>query len=64
MCEVCHYLLGTCKAEYHAAEAFNMEPEEVLDRIVECGEIECCEGCNWWFEVCELDEDNLCADCR
>ena len=23
-----------------------------------------CEGCNWWYETGELDDDQRCGDCR
>ncbi len=29
-------------------------------------EIFCCETCQWWYEICEMheDEDQVCEDCH
>lgn len=44
------------------AEAHGLEDNE-LEELAEEGEIVRCEGCGWWVELSEVDDDNRCEDC-
>lgn len=61
--EIYQYLLGSCKSEFDAAEAFGVDAESILS-ITSQLDIERCETCSWWCETGELDEENNCEDCR
>lgn len=59
---------GTCTSEVEIAEALDIEEDEVTDLLLEAN-IECCGGCEWWFESCNLvfDEERgkgFCEDCE
>lgn len=67
--EVAEYLQGTCKSLEEGLEHVFGEGADVgnidiqlLHRLDD--QTMCCEGCNWWCETSELDEDQLCGDCR
>lgn len=66
---VAEYLQGTCKSLEDGLETqfgegadlvdFDIELLRTLDDITMN-----CEGCNWWCETSELDDDQVCSDCR
>ncbi len=64
MCEICESMRGTCNAAYEWEEATGKTEDEILEIVVECGEIERCDECSWWCEISELDENLICDDCR
>lgn len=59
-------LMGRCQhlafgLESHEIDGFDNNQEfcDVLDGLVwEC------KGCGWWTEPCEVDESDLCGECR
>lgn len=55
--EISAYMLGTCKSESEAAEAFDVTEDDVLEAVVE-GEVDRCATCAWWFETHELHVDD------
>ena len=54
-------LVGTCN------ELVGLVPDEELfnaeDRLLD-EEVERCNGCEWWFDISELDDDRNCEHCR
>lgn len=71
---VANLLLGTTGPEetaINSVKGTELAPgdgEHVVDHenLAEVfNRVERCNGCGWWFEVHDLDEDNLeCFDCR
>jgi hypothetical protein len=69
MDRVAEYLRGTCKSlEEGLATEFGEDGTDILefdtellrrldDQILEC------QGCNWWCETGEVNDDTLCTDC-
>jgi len=60
------YLLGTTNSVGDAVRVLELpegSEEEILENVNDYG-IELCESCDWWCEISELDEDNVCEDCR
>lgn len=59
-------LLGTCKADYEAAEELGISDMEVLDLAFHA-EIERCTVCSWWCEDHEMklvDGEHVCEECH
>lgn len=61
-------VLGTCLSVAAIAEKYGIPEDEVEESLLDEG-IEACTGCDWWFEVGELvdDEDEnegYCDECR
>jgi len=63
--KVVEYLEGTCKGAYEAAEAFNIDEDEVNELIAD--DIFLCATCGWWCEMGEAREgpqgEDVCGDC-
>lgn len=61
LCGSCYSLeegLATQFGEDADVSDFSVELlRELDDRVM------CCEGCNWWCDAGDLDEDQLCSDC-
>lgn len=63
-------LLGTCKCLEDVLESeFGEEGADLLNFDTELlRELDdatmMCEACNWWCEPGELDDDQICNDCR
>lgn len=55
-------LLGTCKSLNELLTDDEMNDPTLLADID--AEIWLCEGCHWWVEVSETDEDGYCEDCQ
>lgn len=60
-------VLGTCLSIVAIAEKYGIPEDEVEEALLDKG-IERCAGCEWWFEVSELvdDEDEnpgYCDEC-
>lgn len=69
MREVAEDLRGTCKSLDDALQAMFGEDVSAVDIDIkllrELDEITMeCEGCSWWFEADELDDNQQCIDCR
>lgn len=70
MRKVAESLQGTCKSlDDELQRVFDNEElsvidfdtlllQELDDMVMEC------QGCNWWHETHELDDDQLCDDCK
>ena len=54
-------LLGTCD------DISDVVPKELVDAVLsqigDRNNIERCDGCSWWCELSEMNDDNLCEDC-
>lgn len=62
-------LLGTCDSPEGMDEVaeVNLEGIDVDSLLADLAGntgIGQCEGCGWWFNISELSEDLLCADCE
>jgi hypothetical protein len=55
-------LLGTCSSGDSLAEEFGVDVLEIQVAAEEC-EVIRCEGCSWWCELHEMNENNECEDC-
>lgn len=62
--EISDFALGTCLGEGEIAEHFDVTGGQVLEAIVDVGEIERCDSCSWWVEANEIDDDQNCEDCQ
>jgi hypothetical protein len=67
--EVAEDLRGTCTSLDDALQAVFGEEVSVIDFDIallrELDDITMeCQGCNWWCETHELDENQFCDDCR
>jgi hypothetical protein len=65
--EIVYHLQGTCQSTNEALEAFGYSDQD-LDHEAALyidERIFCCEQCEWWFEIGEMDEDEewVCEDC-
>jgi hypothetical protein len=69
MMKVAEDLSGTCKSlddvlQTHFGEDVEVTDFDILllqeldDQVMEC------QGCNWWHETHELDDNQLCDDCH
>lgn len=63
-------LLGTCKnledvleSEFGEEGAYLLNFDAELLRELDDATM-MCEACNWWCEPGELDDDQICDDCR
>lgn len=67
--KVADELCGTCKSaddviEEHFGEGVTLTDLDML-LLHELDDITMqCEGCGWWCETGELDDDQVCEDCR
>lgn len=64
--KIAHELLGTCEISTlsRLEEEFNLEDALEVGIAAEEMDVWQCEGCNWWVELHELDEDYMCGDCQ
>lgn len=57
-------LLGTSGTLLHRlAEDYKVDICDIEEAAAEC-EVEKCNGCDWFVETSELDENGNCEDCR
>lgn len=59
---VVHELQGTCKSLHEVLTEDEEHDQAMLNGIDD--EISLCDGCHWWCENAEMDDDNLCEDCK
>lgn len=62
--DIVHDLLGTCKSLEEVCSDDEINDKVVTDAID--AEIFECDGCGWWCELSELNDDTgrwLCDDC-
>lgn len=52
-------LLGTCDQKPDDLLYADADLAEAFDALVRE-----CEGCNWWVETHEVDDEGLCEDCQ
>lgn len=70
MAEVSDALIGTCSSlEDALAVVFGEGNSDLIQFDVELlnrldDHTMQCESCNWWCETGELDDDQICDDCR
>lgn len=74
--EIVDGLKGSCSTVTSVMERvldeYGMDPanydQELVESDLSTWGIECCEGCGWWMECCELscehDVCGFCEDCR
>ncbi len=66
MVEIAEELNGTCGDLMKSLEdrgiEFNQLSIELLSRLDE--EVMDCQTCGWWHESHELDDDQVCKDCK
>lgn len=68
--EVADRLQGTCRSlDDVLQEVFDDENVDLIgvdiELLHELDDItQECQGCNWWFETSELNDEQLCGDCR
>jgi hypothetical protein len=58
---------GTCMGEHEMADEFDCDYDDILDAIVEIGEVERCTTCGWWCEIHELElvnDEHTCQECQ
>jgi hypothetical protein len=55
---------GTCLSESAIIEKYDLDAdeEEVIERLLD-HETERCQDCEWWHEVCMLNDDQQCDSC-
>lgn len=63
------HIKGTCKSVLQALEYLEYEVDESVaeDQLLDVN-VECCKGCGWWDESCELEkekngETGYCRQC-
>lgn len=63
---IAHELLGTCDLTtlFRLEEEFDLEDDLEVGIAAESCDVWQCEGCQWWVELHELDEDYFCEDCQ
>lgn len=61
--ELPHALLGTCDTLEEVCEREGLHVS-IAENFIATSEIERCDSCGWWCELNEMDEDNVCEDCR
>jgi hypothetical protein len=67
--EIASAVEGTCMTVGAMVERYDLDisDDDLEDELLTAG-IECCPGCGWWMESCELvDEDGeagACDQCR
>lgn len=68
--QVVQELNGTCETEnlgdilgveYEDMQITNLDQESIA-AITQ--QIERCDGCSWWMDRNELDDDLMCSDCQ
>jgi len=65
--KLAHRLQGTCDSIEKALEELEFEKEMTIS---DCNELDqkvfCCEVCEWWYEISEMDEENEweCCGCN
>lgn len=69
MLRVAEYLSGTCKSLEDGLESEFGEGVDVIEFDIELlrtldDQVMCCEGCQWWCETHDLDDNQLCEDCQ
>lgn len=68
--EVVDCLQGTCQTletALDSCEVDHVHRENVMGRLLEEGEIFCCDACGWWCDTDELHnmaDRELCNDCH
>jgi hypothetical protein len=69
--QVAEIICGTCNRSLDDVlqEVFGDESIDMMDLDIELlRELDDitqeCQGCNWWCETSELDDNQLCEDCR
>lgn len=66
MAGVAEELMGTCQCldTVLGENGFDIDdvPIELLSLLDE--QVMVCETCGWWCEPCELNEEQVCEDCK
>ena len=70
--DFCHEIEGTCKSSDEVSEMLEIpadkgsgaEETSFWHRVDD--KVFLCEGCNWWFAICEMSDcgDWICEDCE
>ena len=59
------YIVGTCKSIEEAAKYLELTHIQDWEDHLLSENVELCQGCQWWHESAELDEDTLlCYQCH
>jgi len=65
--KIVEYIMGTCQSMSEVLVKFGYEDMDLdLEAAMYIDDrIFCCEQCEWWFEIAEMDEDEewVCEDC-
>ena len=57
------YARGTCNSISETCDVLEIEDEDTIDWGMVDEQIFRCEGCSWWCELHEQDENGDCQDC-
>jgi len=61
--EIAERLLGTAESGIEIASEYGVDLSDI-DAACSEQEVVRCEGCGWWCECHEMNEDDFCEDCR
>jgi len=64
LCGTCNRSLDDAVQEVFGDESIDAVTDIDIELLRELDDITMeCQGCNWWCETSELNEDELCEDC-
>jgi hypothetical protein len=55
--------LGTCRLPAEIALKFGV-PEEDVEHELALADVDTCRGCGWWMHSADLNDEDLCEECR